>query len=164
MWRPTGTAESPTAWVRFDTQDVHSLAFATADLSTVLFGQLSSTTGIVSRRLNQNLSRNMATEWPACLSCAACVPWSVGTCGEEWRDAREWWSIPVLDLSWPVWAPCPECSGPCRACSSIALTILPGSIRFHANADHGHRRPQHGENGAYPAPLSSGVTLVGDTG
>ena len=38
LWRPTGTAGLPTAWARLGTQDVHSLAFPTADLSTVLFG------------------------------------------------------------------------------------------------------------------------------
>ena len=36
--RPAGTADSATAWARLATQDVHSLAFPTPDLSTVLFG------------------------------------------------------------------------------------------------------------------------------
>lgn len=38
LWRPAGTAESATAWARLGTEDVHSLAFPTTDLSTVLFG------------------------------------------------------------------------------------------------------------------------------
>lgn len=38
LWRPSGSAESATAWARLGTQDVHSLTFPTGDLSTVLFG------------------------------------------------------------------------------------------------------------------------------
>jgi photosystem II stability/assembly factor-like uncharacterized protein len=38
LWRPTGTAESATAWAKLATEDVHSLAFPSSDLSTVLFG------------------------------------------------------------------------------------------------------------------------------